>query len=235
MRPCLIETGWSVCAQNLFKREDGTMSTTYQVKFPGVLRFPRHRESYKLKLWKAEQLATLKAKVWERIRVGQDLAKRGRKANIEIGRALNELKSRVGHGHWKDFYVTNFGSSGIAERTARTWMKMARREPNAISKTAESAVLPKPMAPNAKAICDANEKAEAKAKEDYDREKGKLQLDAMFKNLTRQLVKSPDWLNAQREIFTALKALCTKFGIANTDVLERENTEGAKTNENPAA
>ena len=114
------------------------MSTTYQVKFPGVLRFPRHRESYKLKLWKAEQLATLKAKVWERIRVGQDLAKRGRKANIEIGRALNELKSRVGHGHWKDFYVTNFGSSGIAERTARTWMKMARREPNAISKTAES-------------------------------------------------------------------------------------------------
>ena len=215
------------------------MSTTYQVKFPGALRFPRDTKSYKHKLRKAEHLATLKAKVWERIRVGQDWAERGRKANIAIGRALNELKnelkSRVGHGHWEDFYVENFGSSGIAERTARTWMKMARREPNAISKTVDPAVLPRPMAPNAEAICDANEKAEAKAKEDYDREKGKLQLDGMFKKLTRQLVKSPDWPNLQREIFTALKALYTKFSIATTDVLERENTEGGKTNENPAA
>ncbi len=209
------------------------MSTAYQVKFPGVLRFPRDTESYKDKLRKAEQLATLKAKVWERIRVGKDLAERGRKANIEIGRALNELKSRVGHGHWEDFYTENFGSSGIAERTARTWMKIARREPSAISKTADSAVSPTP--PNAKAISDANKKAEAKAKEDYDREKGKLQLDAMFKKLTRQLVNSPGWSNAQREIFTAVKALYTKFSIANTDVLESENTEGAKPHENPAA
>ena len=70
------------------------------------------------------------------------------------------------------------------------------------------------------------------------RPKGKVRLDGLFRlpllltideqEATRELVNSPDWSQAEREIVALLKQLHVKFGIVNSgaDGLAGEDRDG---------
>src|ERR1019366_3192975 len=53
-----------------------------------------------------------------------------REANIEVGRALNELKKILGHGKWQRHFTETFGRSGLNLRTAERYMKRASKNDN---------------------------------------------------------------------------------------------------------
>lgn len=52
--------------------------------------------------------------------------KRGRDANIEVGRAFNQLKKILGHGKWQRHCQQTFAPYGITLRTSENYMRAAR-------------------------------------------------------------------------------------------------------------
>src|SRR5713226_3753256 len=58
---------------------------------------------------------------------------RGPEANIEVGRALKELKKILGHGKWQRHLAETFAPCGVTLRSAERYMKMAS-EADAVSK-----------------------------------------------------------------------------------------------------
>lgn len=105
-------------------------------KFPkDVARFPRESNAIQLvhiDAGKDEVELTAEAKVW---------IQRGHDANVEAGRIFRKLKDMLGHGNWQRHFQKHFAPMGVALRTAREWMAMAKRE-DAEPKTADSADLP---------------------------------------------------------------------------------------------
>jgi hypothetical protein len=152
---------------------------------------------------------------------------RGRLANVELGRVFLQIKRIVGRGRWERYYKERFGSCGVASRTARSYMEMAKKEDaDAIPQTADSAEWAGfPMAADGQAQEMRAATAMAQAEVDQ-RQKGKVRLDRIFKlplsltideqEATRELVKSPDWSHAQQEIIALLKQLHVKCGIVNS-------------------
>ena len=168
---------------------------------------------------KAEQLAALEAQAFHCIA-------RGRAANLELGRMFLQIKVIAGHGRWESYYDERFGSSYVAFRTAQTYMNMARKE-DAISKTAESALFPLAMDPQAVTRRDAAAMAEAevggaadhKAKKRHVRPEGPclfqlppIRLTDDERNASDQLVKL-HWPRAEKEILALLKQLHIECGI----------------------
>jgi hypothetical protein len=144
---------------------------------------------------------------------------RGREANLKAGRIFCEMKAIVGHGRWQHYFRETFGPRHIALRTAEVWMRTARDE-DARNKTADSANFPPARDQLAVKVREAT--AKAKAEEDRS-QKEKVRAGGIFKlpllltvdeqEATRELLNSPDWLKAQREIVTFLNQLHVKFGI----------------------
>lgn len=85
--------------------------------------------------------------------------KRGREANIELGRVFILLKELVGHGRFEKYYEQKFGRPyGIAFRTAQVYMQLARKEDEQ-AKCADPALFPPATDRQAVAIRGATEKA----------------------------------------------------------------------------
>jgi hypothetical protein len=171
---------------------------------------------------KAERLAALETRAFRWIA-------RGRAANLELGRVFLEIKAIVGHGRWERYYAERFGSYGVAQRTAQTYMERARKE-DAISKTAESALFPMATDPKAQEMRAATEQARAEvAKAGETPKRGPVRRDGIYKlplfltideqDATDELRKSPDWPDAQKKIVALLDQLCIECGVLNEDAL----------------
>jgi hypothetical protein len=101
-----------------------------------------------------DRVAALDAKVFQGIA-------RGREANIEVGRALNELKKILGHGKWQRHFAETFASNGLTMRTAQRYMQLAEDESD--PKIAKMAVFRPAKDPEAVKVRNATEKAKAEA------------------------------------------------------------------------
>lgn len=167
--------------------------------FPGVKRFPPDSESY--------QLAQLEAETREWIRQADDLFRRGRQANIEIGRRLIQIKKIVGHGNWKVYYKKHFGYCGIAERTARTYMSEAR-------KSAESAVSPRDVDSKARAILDANKEGQKENAASRQLYKLTLHVSVAEQKAIDEYHKSAVWAQGEKQIVALLLRLSKEAGNA---------------------
>lgn len=115
-----------------------------------VLRFPRIAESAKELSKRIDNLDT----------AARHSIARGRAANVETGRYFLQLKRLLGHGKWERHFEDTFRPLGIKSRTARTWMRLARKE-KAKVKTAESADFAEAMDQEAVDIRNATIRAEA--------------------------------------------------------------------------
>ncbi len=164
---------------------------------------------------RAERLAALEARAFQWIA-------RGRAANLELGRVFLQIKVIVGHGRWQRYYVERFGSCGVPQRTAQTYMEMARKQ-DAISKTAESALFPIATDPKAQEMRAANEQVRAEgAKAGEAAKRGPVRVNGIYKlplfltideqDATDKLRKSPDWPDAQKKIVALLNQLCIECG-----------------------
>jgi hypothetical protein len=152
------------------------------------------------------------------------LIARRREVNIEIGRVFIRIKATLEHGRWKPYFKETFASS-ISFRTAQRYMKRARPNKADGDKNDELSLFKPAGDPQAVKMRDATAKAEADVGH-----RQKVRLDGIFKlplSLTideqeaaRELLNSPDWPRAQREIITLLKQLYVKFGIVNADAPE---------------
>jgi hypothetical protein len=173
---------------------------TYYVGTRKVLRFPRLSD---------------KDKIADLDRIALAGIKRGRKANIEVGRAFIEikriLKCTVGHGEWERHFSEKFAPRGISLRTAQEWMALARKE-DATLKSAKSAFSKSASDSQAESVCDAT--TAAKAEEAHRWKEEKRQLDQEFKRLTSEQLRLPTWPTAYLEILNALKQLRVKCNIS---------------------
>jgi hypothetical protein len=175
---------------------------------------------------KTDRIATLEAKAF-------DCIARGREVNIELGRLFNEIKDLLlEHGEWENYFAEKFAPRGIALRTAQLYMKMAC-EADAVSKNASSALFPLAIDPQAQAICDATEQAQAAVvmaseqppEKSKSQSKKRVRLDGIYrlplymsgdeKDATDALLESRDWYHAEIEILAFLKQLYVKYGIVN--------------------
>ncbi len=182
---------------------------------------------------KADLIAELEAKAF-------DWIARGREANIELGRVFNQIKDILEHGSWEAYFAEKFAPRGVALRTAQLYMKMAS-EADAVSKNANSALFPPATDPQAQAINDATEKAQAAvaiaggqspetSKSEPDKKSKKvrkervrlagiyrlpLYMTADQKDATDELRESQNWHCAEMEIMALLKRLHIKYGIVN--------------------
>ena len=162
-------------------------------KFPGAIRFSRLSDGDMEESRKKERLASLEAEAWACI-------KRGKQANIAIGRVFNQLKDMVGHGRWGNYYKEKFGFCGIAERTAQTYMEMA-------SKSAEPADLGRKVGPRAQEVIDADEAAKKKQPLKPQVYKLALRLTIEQQNEMEALRKSKDWSTYEQRIVAELMVL----------------------------
>jgi hypothetical protein len=168
---------------------------------------------------KAERLAALEAKALHWIA-------RGRAANVELGRVFLQIKDIVGHGRWERYYAERFGSCGVAQRTAQTYMQLAREEDD-ISKSAASALFPPAADPQTQAINAATERAQAEvggaARDKVRKEQVRLEGPGLYElppihrtgdemDACNELVNS-HWPRAEEEIIALLKQLYVECGI----------------------
>ncbi len=188
---------------------------------------------------KAERLAALEARAFQWIA-------RGRAANLELGRVFLRIKAIVGHGQWERYFVERFASCGVAQRTAQTYMEMARE---ADTKNAESALFPAATDPQALAINYATEKAQAAVaaadelspetstpepdKRTTTLRKKRIRLDGIYrlplyltgdqKDNLDALQDSPSWKDAELAIVATVERLFVQYGIV--DEIPREEPE----------
>ena len=117
-----------------------------------IVRFPRRNAEDIAFYRKTHRIAELEERADQWI-------KRGREANIELGRVFILLKELVGHGRFEKYYEQKFGRPyGIAFRTAQVYMRLAR-EADEEAKGADSALFPPATDRHAVAIREATEKA----------------------------------------------------------------------------
>jgi len=174
-----------------------------------ALRFSRNSYDQERKWKRDKRLAQLEAEAWREIA-------RGRDANIRLGRVFRQIKKKVGHGNWLSYYAKRFGSSGIPERTARTYMKMAREEHSPKTKSADSAVLEQPVK---SAVNQAAAVTEADRRAKIENEQARpaiyklpLHLSPEEQVAATKLCKSQQWLEAEGQIVALLKQLCVELG-----------------------
>lgn len=161
---------------------------------------------------KEDRVAALDAKVFRCLA-------RGRDANIEVGRALIELKQILGHGKWQRHIEEKFAFS---LRTAERYMRLAKAE--AESKSDKVTVFKPASDPEAVKIRSATDQAQAEVgrtvlpllerKEIY---KLALHLSMDERNATDQLWNSPCRTRAEKKIIDLLKRLYVEFRIVNEE------------------
>ena len=163
-------------------------------------------------------------------RVFQGMA-RGRAANIEVGRALNELKEILGHGKWERHIAEALAPSGITERTAQRYMKMAAQ---ADADSTDNLSAFKPATDRgAQEIRNASDRAQAEvgAASGHKLTKAPRRADGIYQlplrmtgdqqNAMDVLRKLPDWPRAEKTIIALLKRLLVKYGIVDKDARRR--------------
>ncbi len=172
-----------------------------------------------------DRVAELDAKVF------QGMA-RGREANIEVGRALNELKKILGHGKWQRHLAETFAPCGVTLRSAERYMKMAS-EADAVSKNDNLSTFKPATDRGAQEIRNATERAQAEvgAPSGQKLKKEPRRVDGIYKLPLRMtgdekdamdaLRKLPDWPRAEKRIIALLKRLWVKYGIVNKDARRR--------------
>ncbi|MGA8010943.1 MAG: hypothetical protein WB949_00765 [Candidatus Acidiferrales bacterium] len=175
---------------------------------------------------KAERLAALEARAFQWIT-------RGHAANVELGRVFLEIKEIVGRGRWELYFKERFGSSGIAARTARTYMKMASKE-KAKTAAAESAVFAMAADRQAVEIREATDRAQAElglpSDHKFRKEDVRLEGPSIYRlslHLTGdqrcacdELRKLPAWPEAEQRIINLLKRLWFEYGLLNEHSLD---------------
>lgn len=177
----------------------------------GTRRAPRRVENPAATDHMQDRVAALDAKVFQGIA-------RGREANIEIGRALNEQKKILGHGKWQRHFVETFVPHGLALRTAERYMKLAEAE--ADSKIDKMAVFESAKDPAAVKVRNATEQAQMEADgavhplpEPNQVYKLTLHLSMDERNAADKLWRSPYRRQAEKKIIGFLKQLYIEFRI----------------------
>ncbi len=146
---------------------------------------------------------------------------RRREANIEIGRAFNELKKILGHGQWQPHFDEKF-AKWIKLRTAERYMKRARKA-DADAKNDKLTIFKRASDEDAEEIRKATQQARAEMaaasvqkKENKDSRhiyKLPLRMTADEKQATQTLQTLPDWPRAEKEILALLRRLRIKYGV----------------------
>ncbi len=157
---------------------------------------------------------------------------RGREANIEVGRALNELKKILGHGKWQRHLAEAFAPHGLTLRSAERYMQWAR-EADAASKLDKLSTFKPATDRGAQEVRDANERAQAEvgaaSGDELKKEPRRveeiynlpLRLTGDERDAMDALRKLPDWPRAEKTIIALLKQLCVEYGIVDKDARRR--------------
>ncbi len=157
---------------------------------------------------------------------------RGREANIEVGRALKELKKILGHGKWQRHIAETFAPCGITLRSAERYMKLAR-EADAASKNDKLSTFKPATDRAAKEIKNADERVQAeggaastdKLKKEPRRVDGiynlPLRMSRDEQDAMDALRKLPDWPRTEKMIIGLLRRLWVKYGIVDKDARRR--------------
>ena len=145
------------------------------------------------------------------------LTARKQEWRIEMGRYLRRLKSiitkRFGHGHWESYLEERFDNSGIAARTARKYMKLAKMV-DAEAKTARRADLQPGVDSQAEEVMEATAKAKKKLAEAKQPDfRFPVPLRPEEQEATKKLLASPHCGSAQREVAAAIRRLNIQYGF----------------------
>jgi len=210
-----------------------------RAELESIRRYPRRNAEDIAFFRTANRIADLKKRACEWIA-------RGHEANIELGRIFNEIKALLNHGEWKPYVAEHFTPRGIPLRTATEYMRMAR-EAHKVTKKADSALYPAATDPQAQALGDANNKAEAavaavseqsSSSEVPDNKtkgtrKKRARLDGIYKlplhmtggqkDATDLLLESKKWPKAERKIMDLLHRMHVKYGLLNDSASEEKN------------
>jgi hypothetical protein len=169
-----------------------------------------------------DRVAALDAKVFQGIA-------RGREANIEVGRALNELKRILGHGKWQRHFSETFASNGLTMRTAQRYMQLAEDESD--PKIAKMAVFKRAKDREAVKVRNATEKAKAEADgavrplpESKQIYKLALHLTVDECNAADKLWASSHRRHAEKKIRDLLRQLFIKFHFVIDEAIVNENS-----------
>jgi len=157
---------------------------------------------------------------------------RGGAANIEVGRALNELKKILAHGKWQRHIAETFASCGIKLRSAERYMKMATQA-DAVSKLDNLSNFKPATDRGAQEIRSASDRAQAEvgAASGHKLTKAPRRADGIYQlplrmtgdqqNAMDVLRKLPDWPLAAKTIIALLKRLWVKYRIVDKNARRR--------------
>lgn len=143
---------------------------------------------------------------------------RRREANLQLGRAFNELKEVLGHGKWKAHFEKVFAPQGISLRTAERYMKRAKKE-DTKAKSDKLSNFEEATDPGASQIKEATEKAAADVAAASNHSKQArtsrlyhlpLHMTDKEKESTDALRRSSEWPRAERQIVRLLRRLWTE-------------------------
>jgi Protein of unknown function (DUF3102) len=147
---------------------------------------------------------------------------RSREANIEIGRAFNELKKILGHGEWQRHFKEKFAER-ITLRTAERYMEQARNA-DADSKTDRLTIFEAATDQDAEDIRETTEEALVEMATAAGRKKMKKSLRHIYKLPLRMTAEErqaaealqtvPEWPRAEKAVLALLRRLSTKYGVA---------------------
>jgi hypothetical protein len=145
-----------------------------------------------------------------------------RKARIEMGRALNELKKILGHSNWQPHFAEMFAPRGLMLRTAERYMKLARKEDH-ISKIGTLTIFKPTTDQGAQDIRAATGRAQAEVAAASGKSKTKKRSLHLYRLALRMtdtehaamdvLRKLPEWPRTEERVIGFLKSLCVEFGI----------------------
>jgi len=155
-----LERKRSMSKQKTLERESKSVQFRGRIyHFPRLPDLPQSAEGLSNQL-KADRLAALDERALYCYR-------RGRKANIEMGRVFLQEKELLGHGPFEKHFAGKFAPLGIAPRTARTYMAMALEADAQLAKIADSGKSADsadfPLAMDAEAVNRRKATAEAEA------------------------------------------------------------------------
>ena len=145
---------------------------------------------------------------------------RGGAANIEVGRALNELKKILAHGKWQRHIAETFARCGVTLRSAERYMKLARQADavSTIDNLSTFGATDRAQAEVGAASGHKLTKAARRAEGIYQLP---LRMTGDEKNAMDTLRKLPDWPRAEKTIIALLKRLLVKYGIVAKDARRR--------------
>jgi hypothetical protein len=175
-----------------------------------------------------------------RIAVARSFLARGLRANLEAGRAYNDLKPLFAHGEWIPFLKAEAALFGLSFRTLQEYMRMAN-EADERAKKEIPAFFPPATDPENQAINDATEQAQGAVDEaiqrsaevsmpehnrEVDRPRRKrvrlggtyrlpLFLTGDQKDNVDTLRNIPDWPEAELAIIATLERLFVRYGIVS--------------------